>query len=106
MDSNDETELVEYREKVVAELERRTIRLREIEAQVAHTQASIESVGGGRKIMAGGTARIQVEAAHKAKLKEVLRGLYRERELAVSDLHKAEVRLQEVDARLEELHVE
>lgn len=103
MDSDDEQELLQYREKVIAELERRTMRLREIEQQVSQLQGVLESTSRGRKVMMGGAARIQVEAAHKAKLKQALRGLWQEREIAVMDLQKAETRLQDVDAQLDEL---
>ena len=103
MDSNDEEELLQYREKVLAELERRAVRLRELEQQVAQLQGSLEQTGRGRKVIMGGAARIQVEAAHRARLKEELRGLSREREIAMGDLQKAETRLQEVDLQLDEL---
>jgi len=103
VESSDEDELLQYREKVLAELERRAIRLREIEQQVAQLQSAIDQSTRGRKVFMGGAARIQVEAAHRAKLKEELRGLYREKEIAVGDLQKAEMRLQEVDLQLDEL---
>ncbi len=103
MDSDDEQELLQYREKVIAELERRAIRLREIEQQISELQGVLEATGRGRRVMMGGAARIQVEAAHKAKLKQVLRGLYHDKEIALADLQKAETRLQDVETQLDEL---
>lgn len=103
MDDQNEVELLQYREKVLAELERREIRLREIDEQMAQLQGALDVTRQGRRVMMGATARIQVEAAHKAKQREVLRGLAREREVALIDVQKAEVRLQEVDMQLDEL---
>ncbi len=103
MEDGDEEELLEYREKVLAELERRTSRLRDLERRAAEVQGQLESSTKGRKVMSGATARIQVEAAHRARLKQVLQSVYHEREVAIEDLQKAETRLQEVDIQLSEI---
>ena len=100
---SDEEELLEYREKVLAELERRANLLRELEQRVAELQGVLEATTRGRKVMVGGTARIQVEAAHRARVRQNLRGVHKEREVALNDLQKAETRLREVDIQLEEL---
>jgi hypothetical protein len=106
VEQESEAELLEYREKVVAELERRAIRLREIEERVAAVEFSIKAAGGGRRTLMGGVARIQVLQAHRAKLKEEAHELHRERDNALADLQKAESRLKEVDLRLDILHRE
>lgn len=103
MDGDNESELLAYREKVVAELERRALRMGELQEQIRALEFALDSAHRGRKMMVGGVARIQVEAAHKAKLKQDLRLLWKDRDLAASDLQKAESRLIEVDRRLEDL---
>jgi hypothetical protein len=100
----DEAELLQYREKVVAELERRAILLREIEGRVAEVEFSLKSASSGRRALLGGAGRIQVQEAHKAKLKDVMRELQQELETALIDLQRAETRLREVDIRLNDLH--
>jgi hypothetical protein len=100
---SEEQQLLEYREKVLAELERRANLLRDLEERVAELQGVLEAATKGRKVMAGETARIQVEAAHRARVRQSLQGVYKEREVAVNDLQKAETRLREVDIQLEEI---
>ena len=104
MEQEDEAELLEYREKVVAELERRAIRLREIDERVAELEFSIASTRRGKKTLMGDVGRIQVGEAHRNKLREAAKELQQERESALVDLQKAETRLKEVDMRLDNLH--
>lgn len=106
MEADEESELRAYREKVIAELERRTLRLRELEEQMGRIEYELECSGRGRKKIMGATARIQVEAAHRSKLKGELKALLKDRDVAVADLQKAEVRLTEVDRRMRELEKE
>jgi chromosome segregation ATPase len=106
VEADEENELRGYREKVVAELERRTCRLRDLEEEMGRIEYQLESANRGRRKIIGETARIQVEAAHRAKLKGELRTLSRDRDVALADLQKAEIRLTEVDRRIKELEKE
>ncbi len=101
----DETreELEQYRERVIAEVERRMIRLREIEGDLEVATFAFEAAARGRSPLTGSTARNQVEAAHRARLKATIQRLTEECAEAENDLHRAQERLEEVDARIEKL---
>ncbi|MFO0417624.1 MAG: hypothetical protein ACK5Y6_10070 [Pseudomonadota bacterium] len=103
MEVDSELELRQYREKVVAELERRHNRLRELDNEIAATQFQLESATRSRRTLRGETARIKVEEAHRAKLKGNLKALEAKRLEAQSDLDRAEQRLKDVDLRIDEL---
>ena len=96
-------ELEQYREKVVAEVERRMMRLREIEDEIERMTFVAEAAARARVALSASTARNQVQAAHRARLKESMKVLHAQRSEAEADLERAEQRLQEVDRRLEEL---
>lgn len=104
----DETqvELRLYREKIVAELERRVLVLQDVERRLASAQFVFEKVKQLSRTFSGNTARKQVENAHRVKLRGALKALERERAEAKVDVERAEFRLQEVDIRLDELMTE
>lgn len=97
-------ELEQYRERVVAEVERRMIRLRELESDLEVATFTFEAAARSRSPLTGSTARNQVEAAHRARLKATIKRLSEERVEAETDLHRAQERLDEVDARIEQLN--
>ncbi len=103
VESDSEAELLKYREKVIAELERRTQRVQDIDKRLADAEFALESASRGRRLLAASTARIQVAAAHKARLREAVKELQAERAQGVIDLERAQVRLKEVDERLDAL---
>jgi hypothetical protein len=103
VESDDEVELLKYREKVIAELERRMLRVQEIDQRLADAQFTLEAALRGKRLFSASTARIQVEAAHKARLRELVKELRAERVQGVMDLERAQVRLKEVDERLDAL---
>jgi hypothetical protein len=96
-------ELRSYREKVIAEVERRLLRLRAIETEIERAKFAAEANGRSWALLSRDTGRNQVEAAHRKRLREQVQELKREHEQAEADLDRAKVRLVEVDQRLEEL---
>jgi hypothetical protein len=68
------------------------------EARYAFNEEARNSRG-----LRGSTARIQVENAHRLKLKSALKVIERERLEANAELQRAELRLREVDMRLDSL---
>ncbi len=98
-------ELRSYREKVIAEVERRMIRLRAIETDIERAEFSRDADGRSQNLLSRDTGRNQAAEAHRKRLRERVQGLKREREQAEADLERAKERLVEVDQRLEELGV-
>jgi hypothetical protein len=98
-----EVELRLYREKIVAELERRVLVLQDIERRLASAQFVFEKAQQMSRTFSGNTARKQVQNAHRVKLRGALKDLERERIEAKADVERAEIRLQDVDLRLDEL---
>lgn len=103
-----ELELQRYRERIVAELERRMVVLQDVERRLADAQFVIDrsaqtSRAQTSQVLYGSTARRQVENAHRLKLRSACKALERERLQAKDDLERAELRLKEVDLRLDEL---
>jgi len=101
-----EVELRLYRERVLAELERRSAVVEDVNRRVAEAQFAVDRAMQASKVATASTARKQVESAHRAKLKESLKALERQRAEAVEDLERAESRLKEVDIKLDELNKE
>ncbi len=101
----DETELdlQRYRERIVAELERRMLVLQDVERRLAQAKFVLEKTAQTSRVLYGSTARRQVENAHRLKLRNAFKGLEREKVEAKADLERAELRLKEVDLRLDEL---
>ncbi len=101
----DETieELQSYREKVIAEVERRMLRLGSIETDIERAEFQADADGRAQALLSNHTGRNQAAAAHRKRLKERVLELTREREQAEADLDRAKARLTEVDQRLEEL---
>lgn len=99
--SEEEEELLSYREKVVAELEVRALRLKEIEVQLAQVAQVIESfrINGALR---GSVGRGQARIAHERVQRRRYADLCEQREQAAADLVRAERRLCEVDERLRE----
>lgn len=93
-------ELEQYREKVIAEVERRMLRVREIENDIERANFAAEAASRSRTALSANTARNQVEAAHRARLKGALKTLGAELEEAQADLERAEARLEDVESRL------
>jgi chromosome segregation ATPase len=96
-------ELQSYREKVIAEVERRMLRLRAIETDIERAKFAAEANNRSWALLSRDTGRNQAAAAHNKRLRERVQELTREREQAEADLDRAKVRLVEVDQRLEEL---
>jgi seryl-tRNA synthetase len=99
--AEDREELEQYREKVVAEVERRMLRVREIENDIERASFAAGAASRARASLSANTARNQVEAAHRARLKGALKSLRSELEEAQADLERAEARLEDVESRLE-----
>jgi hypothetical protein len=96
-------ELRSYREKVIAEVERRMLRLRAIETDIERAKFAAEANSRSGALLSQDTGRNQAAAAHQKRLRERVQELAREREQAEADLDRAKVRLVEVDQRLQEL---
>ena len=96
-------ELQSYREKVIAEVERRMMKLRAIETDIERAEFAAAAPGRSQALLSSDTGRNQAAAAHRKRLRERVHELKREREQAEADLERAKVRLVEVDQRLEEL---
>lgn len=96
-------ELQSYREKVIAEVERRMMRLRAIETDIERAEFAADSHGRSQTLLSSDTGRNQAAAAHRKRLREHVHELKREREQAEADLERAKVRLIEVDQRLVEV---
>jgi hypothetical protein len=98
-----DVELQLYREKIVAELERRMMVLQDVERRLVSAQFVLNQLGNSTRTVSSSTARRQVENAHRIKLRGAVKALEQEREDAKADLERAEGRLREVDSRLDEL---
>lgn len=96
-------ELQSYREKVIAEVERRMIRLRAIETDIERAEFAEESHNRSQARLSRDTGRNQAAAAHRKLLRERVLSLKKERGQAEDDLQRAKVRLDEVDQRLKDL---
>ncbi len=103
MESSDLEELKAYRERVISELERRMLVLQEIDRRLSQAQHVLDIALKDSRSLRGNTARIQVQGAHRAKLRSDLKAIERERFEAKVDLERAEARLRDVDMRLDEL---
>ena len=103
MVGDNELELKLYREKVVHELKRRTEALRGKEGRLVEAQFELERATRASRTISGATARIQIENAHRTKLRAALKLLEGERNEAKAELERAEQRLKDVDQRLDEL---
>ncbi len=103
MVGDSELELKVYRDKVVQELQRRTEALRIVEGRLVEAQFELERASRGGRAISGATARIQIENAHRTRLRAALKKIEHERLEAKADLERAEKRLKEVDSRLDEL---
>lgn len=99
--SVEEEELLAYREKVVAEVEVRALRLREIEVQVALVAQVVDSFPVSH-VLRGSVGRDQARMAHERLQRRRYAELCEQREQAAADLVRAERRLCEVDERLKE----
>lgn len=103
MVADTEDDLRLYREKIVTELERRMLVLREIERRLALAQFALRQSDTSSRAASASTARRQVEIAHRGRLRSVVKALEREQEDAKADVERAEARLHEVDIRLDQL---
>lgn len=106
MEGSDLGELKAYRERVVSELERRMLVLRGIDLRLAQARHVFDTALKDSRSLRGNTARIQVQGAHRAKLRSDLKAMERERLEAKADLERAEARLKDVDTRLDELEAQ
>lgn len=93
-------ELEQYRLKVVAELERRVLRVQELDNQIENARVALDIACRARTALSANTARNQIEAAHRSQLRNALRDLEVDRAQAQGDLAHAEERLREVDNRI------
>lgn len=95
-------ELQSYREKVIAEVERRMMRLRAIETDIERAEFEVESQNRSHTLLSRDTGRNQAAAAHRKRLRERVETLRKERGQAEEDLERAKARLEEVDERMAE----
>lgn len=95
----EEEELLAYRKKVVAEVEVRALRLKEIEVQVAEVAQVIDRFPINHPFR-GSAGRDQARMAHERLQRRRYTELCERREQAAADLVRAERRLCEVDERL------
>jgi len=99
---DDEREkLLEYRERVVSEYERRTERTRRLESEAAATEFLLNGEKQARRVLAGNTVDALGRAAYRARLERELKSLKSELNEAREELMRAEQRLREVDLELE-----
>ncbi len=103
MGEETELDLQLYRQKIVMELERRLLVLQDVEKRMSSAQFVFGQASQASRAGAGSTARMQVEQAHRLKLRRALSDLEKKRIEAKVDLERAEARLKEVDLRLDEL---
>jgi hypothetical protein len=101
--SESQDELEQYRVKVIAEVERRMLRVQEVQNDVERASFAAEAASRARTGLSANTARNQVEAAYRARLRGALKTLRAELEEAQADLERAEARLEDVESRLEAL---
>jgi hypothetical protein len=97
----DADELLEYRKRVVAEVELRALKVREVELEIARVVLSVETMKDGLAIR-GKVVMEQVRDAHIRAEKRKCSELRKELERAAADLARAERRLIEVDEEIEE----
>ena len=97
----DADELLEYRKRVVAEVELRALKVREVELEIARVVLSVETMKDGLAIR-GKVVMEQVRDAHIRAEKRKCAELRKELERAAADLARAERRLIEVDEEIEE----
>jgi hypothetical protein len=94
-------ELIEYRQKVVAEVQVRALKVQEIEVEIARVDAVVKELRDGM-VLRGQAGMGQVREAHLRVHRQRCEALQAEFERAVADLARAERRLVEVDERIEE----
>lgn len=97
----DADELLEYRKRVVAEVELRALKVKEVELEIARVMLSVETMKDGLTIR-GKVVMGQVRDAHIRAEKRKCSELRQELERAAGDLARAERRLIEVDEEIEE----
>ncbi len=97
----DDHELIEYRQKVVAEVQVRAVKVREIEVEIARVDAVVKELREGM-VLRGQASVGQVREAHLRVHRQRCDELQADLERAVADLARAERRLIEVDERIEE----
>jgi hypothetical protein len=103
-DESDElSELEEYRQKVVEEVLRRGEVVKNCEAELASADHMVYSTENQTVVPLGNTVKLQQREAYKATLKRKRDLSAEKRRVARADLEKAEQRLAEVDARIREL---
>lgn len=92
--------LESYQEQVVAELERRMIKLREVDNRIAEAEFLLNAAHRARSLLSSAAGRHQVEEAHRRRLKESVQRLMRDRVEALGDVKRAEERLNQVKQRI------
>jgi hypothetical protein len=95
-------ELLSYREEVLRELGRRVDRVKEVDARIAATQYEVDSAQRDR-VPAGQTLRLLAQVSYRQRLKKQIEAQRRDRQEALEDLQRAQVRLADVDNELLEL---
>lgn len=103
MEQDDVLELRLYRERVVVELERRIALLREVDQRCTAARFALEKALQTCGVRGSTTARKQVEHAHRVKLRADLKKVEREKAEAKVDMERARERLEEIDAKLDEV---
>lgn len=96
-------DLESYQGQVVAELERRVTKLREVDNRVSEAQFHLREANRARSLLSRAAGRHQVEEAHRRALKESVKKLLVERVEALSDLRRAEERLAQVKQRIADM---
>lgn len=97
---DDGEDLEEYRERVVAELSRRSDRVRRLEQELASKAHQLEDTQRRRQVIAGDTGRVLAQESYRAVLRKAIARLEVERREAMDELEMARRRLEQVEAEL------
>ena len=99
----DRDQLEEYRAQVLAELERRADRVKQIDSEIAATDFRLENLATQRCAAGGETGRLLAQVAYRAKVKRDRARLQEQRAEAADDLRSAMDRLDQVDSQIAQL---
>jgi hypothetical protein len=104
--SKEQEELLSYRDEVLRELERRSLRVKELELAVAEAEYALDSTVGTLGVLTGETFKAMTKVAYRARLKRELAARLKDRDEALVDLKRAQDRLSQVDGDLAQLELQ
>ena len=99
-------DLLEYREVVVAEIERRLAVVKELEEEKSSKEYTLGTVKETTRVVSGSAIEVMGRAAYRAKLQRQLAELTSKLNVANADLQRANERLREVDAELAAMEID